>query len=175
MARRLIAKVPEFVHSFLEWKTVDSMLTLRFHEGELLAEVCATERHPTVAATTVRMLDRLRVLMRCRQGLRSHRGQCEGQHHGSPEPSEPKFGWQQKATQCFHRKFHGVEYWPGLSNPERALMLSQCGPLASATRTAVPTNRMTRIEAQPFRLLLLRRLRLPLTLSAIIEQGPGGG
>ena len=43
-------------------------------------------------------------------------------------------------------------------------MRSQCGPLASATFTAVSINRMTRIEAQPFRLLLLRRLRLlPLT------------
>ena len=84
----------------------------------------------------------------------------------TPEPSEPKFGWQQKATRCLHQKFHNVEYWPGLSNPERALMRSQCGPLASATFPAVTTNRMTRIEAQPFRLLLLRRLRLPLPLTS---------
>ena len=61
-------------------------------------------------------------------------------------------------------------------------------PFMSATLTAV-TNRMTCMEAQPFRLLLLRRLRLPVPLTsrtcrcgtplAIIEQravwrGPGG-
>ena len=84
----------------------------------------------------------------------------------SPEPSEPKFGWQHKATRCVHQQFHDTIYWPELSDPERALMRSQHGPLASAALTAVPTNRMTRIEAQPFRLLLLRRLRLPLPLTS---------
>ena len=84
----------------------------------------------------------------------------------APEPSEPKIGWQQKATRHLQQKFHDVEYWPSLSNPERALMRSQCGPQASATFTAVPINRMTRIEAQPFRLLLLRRLRLPFSLTS---------
>ena len=45
-------------------------------------------------------------------------------------------------------------------------MRSQCGPLASDTFTAVPTSRMMRIDVQPFRLLLLRRLRLPLPLTS---------
>ena len=81
-----------------------------------------------------------------------------------PEPSEPKIGQQQKATRCLHQKFHDVEYWPSLSNRERALMRSQCGFLASATSTAVPNERMTRIEAQLFRLVCLRRVRLPLPL-----------
>ena len=54
----------------------------------------------------------------------------------------------------------------GLSDPERTLTRSQHGPLASAVLTAVPTSRMTRIEAQHFRLLLLRRLRLPLPLTS---------
>ena len=35
-------------------------------------------------------------------------------------------------------------------------------PLASAVFTTMPTNPMTRIEARPFRILLCRRLRLPL-------------
>ena len=84
----------------------------------------------------------------------------------SPEPSEPKFGWQHKATRCVHQTFHDSVYWPELSDPELALMRFQHGPLASAVLTAVPTSRMTRIEAQPFRLLLLRRLRLPLPLTS---------
>ena len=43
-------------------------------------------------------------------------------------------------------------------------MRSQRGPLVSALLTALVTSRMTRIEAQPFRLLLCR-LRFPLPLS----------
>ena len=137
------------------------------------------ERHPTVADTMVQGLARdtapcFSAVRTCVTSLteagfevpswRMLRASTEPVRADAPEPSEPKIGWQQKATRCLHQKFHDVEYWPSLSNPERALMRSQRGPLASATFTAVPINRMTRIEAQPFRLLLLRRLRLPLPL-----------
>ena len=67
-------------------------------------------------------------------------------------PSGEDLALTQKAARCLHQKFYDEECWPRLSNPERALMRSQCGPLASITFTAVPTSRMTRIEAQPFRL-----------------------
>ena len=40
------------------------------------------------------------------------------------------------------------------------------GPLASAALTVSPTSRATRIEPQPFRLWLCRRLFLPLPLSS---------
>ena len=40
------------------------------------------------------------------------------------------------------------------------------GPLVSVPFTAVPTNRMTRFDAQPFRGLLCRRIHLPLPLSS---------
>ena len=55
--------------------------------------------------------------------------------------------------------------WPGLNGPTRALLRSQHGPLASAPFTALPTFRVTRFDAQPFHLLLCRRLHflLPLT------------
>ena len=67
----------------------------------------------------------------------------------SPESSEPKFGWKHKATQCVHQQFHDTICWPELSDPERALMRSKHGPLSSAVLTAVPTNKMTRTDAQP--------------------------
>ena len=38
--------------------------------------------------------------------------------------------------------------------------------LSSVAFTAFPTSRLTRFDSQPFRVLLLRRLHLPLTLSA---------
>ena len=83
-----------------------------------------------------------------------------------PEPHEPKVGWQQRAVESLHQKSHMENYWPRLTDAEKALMHSQHGPLASAPFTAVPTNRMRRFEAQPFRVLLCRRPHLPLLLSS---------
>ena len=51
-----------------------------------------------------------------------------------------------------------------LSDSTKALMLSQYGPLASAPLTALPTSKATRLDAQPFRIFLCRRLH-PLPLS----------
>ena len=139
------------------------------------------ERHPTVAATMVQGMARdpcpcFEAVRTCVEHLTEAgfevspwtvlRDSTTVARADSPEPSEPKFGWQHKATRCVHQQFHDTVYWPELSDPERALMRSQHGPLSSAALTAVPTNRMTRIEAQPFRLLLLRRLRLPLPLTS---------
>ena len=47
-------------------------------------------------------------------------------------------------------------------NPERALWRSQKGPLASNVLMAFPKSHSTRIDPQPFRVLLCRRLHLPL-------------
>ena len=81
------------------------------------------------------------------------------------EPNQPKFGWQQQASRLLEKKFVADQLWPRWDNSQRALMRSQHGPLASAALTALPTSRATRIDAQPFRLLLCRRLHLPLPLS----------
>ena len=63
-------------------------------------------------------------------------------------------------------KFISDAIWPTLSAQERALMRSQCGPLSSVAFTAFPTSRLARFDSQPFRVLLLHRLHLPLPLSA---------
>ena len=57
--------------------------------------------------------------------------------------------------------------WPVLSPSERASVRSQSGPLASIPFTTFPIHRVTRMDSQPFRVLLLWRLRLPLPLSAV--------
>ena len=51
--------------------------------------------------------------------------------------------------------------WPHLSLAERALVRSQSGPLASVPFTALPIHRISRMDPEPFRVLLLRRLRMP--------------
>ena len=81
------------------------------------------------------------------------------------EPNQPEFGWQQQASKQMEKKFVSDHLWPRFDNAQRALMRSQCGPLASASLTALPTSRATRIDPQPFRLFLCRRLHLPLPLS----------
>ena len=57
--------------------------------------------------------------------------------------------------------------WPTLSEPERALWRSHSGPLASSVFVAMPTTRTTRFEPQLFRVLLSRRLRLPLPFTSL--------
>ena len=82
------------------------------------------------------------------------------------EPGQPKHGWQREAARCAEASFLENSVWPSLTDSDRALWRSQRGPLASAVFTAFPTSRVYRIEAQPFRLLLCRRLRLPMPLSS---------
>ena len=79
-----------------------------------------------------------------------------------PEPNQPQHSWQQKATRQLETRF---VTWCGLvCRTRRALLRSQHGPLASAALTALP-SRATCIDCQPFRVLLCRRLHLPLPLS----------
>ena len=56
--------------------------------------------------------------------------------------------------------------FPALADDQAALLRSQAGPMASAAFIAIPSMKETRIDPQPFRLLFLRRLRLPLPLQA---------
>ena len=53
-------------------------------------------------------------------------------------------------------------FWPRLSPDRRALVRSQSGPLASVPFTALPVHRVSKMDSEPYRVLLLRRLRLPL-------------
>ena len=82
------------------------------------------------------------------------------------DPSQPRFGRQQEAAVAVHHTFLERELRPLLGETEEALLRSKGGPLASVPFTSLPTMRETSFDPQPFRLLLLRRLRLPLPLSA---------
>ena len=80
------------------------------------------------------------------------------------EPCEGR-GWQRHASATVHEQYREQVVWPHLSLAERALVRSQSGPLASVPFTALPIHRISKIDPDPFRELLLRRLHMPLPLN----------
>ena len=81
------------------------------------------------------------------------------------DPNQPRVGWQAFASRLVESSFLEA-LRPTLSNAEGALLRSQGGPLASAPFVSFPMSRFARLEPQVLRVLFLRRLRLPLPLSA---------
>ena len=82
------------------------------------------------------------------------------------EPAQPRQGWQKRAIEPVDTRFLRHVVRSQLTDTEAALLRSQAGPLASAALTAIPSRKEFWLEPQSFRLLFLRRLRLPLPLSA---------
>ena len=92
-------------------------------------------------------------------GLRPPPRDQEDEH-----PIRDKSGWQHEAASRIEQE-HRESLFRVLA-PERALLRSQGGPGAGAAFHVCPTCPLTRIDPAHFRVLLLRRLRLPLPLSA---------
>ena len=74
--------------------------------------------------------------------------------HGESEPNQPRCGWQKKAAGVVDIKFFSEKFWPALLRQERALILSQTGPLSGMPFIALPTSRFTQFDPQPFRVPL---------------------
>ena len=141
------------------------------------------ERHPEVAATILRALDENSVSHSI-EAINICTGRLEDAGFVAPswvqlvsgevqapdvvdeeDPNQPRKGWQATVSRVVETQF-----WDGLlptlSNRDATLLRSQGGPLASIPFTVFPTDRSCRIDPQPFRVLLLRRLRLQLPLTA---------
>ena len=93
---------------------------------------------------------------------------------GEPPPTHPtshlegptfQKGWQRRATQACHTAFHN-EVDNTLDPPARAMLASQSGPYASRAFTTIPYGPDTSYPPHLFRVILLRRLRLPLPLTS---------
>ena len=88
----------------------------------------------------------------------------ERPNHSSVEEEGPIPATLRTTAGCcccsVHKVFLEKEVRPLLDEPEEALLRSQGGPLASVPFTSLPTLRETTFAPQPFRLLLLCRLRL---------------
>ena len=80
------------------------------------------------------------------------------------EPGGVRQGWQHEAASRTEEVFRD-NIFDTLSDRDRALIRSQAGPGAGVALRVAPTNRLTTIEPHLFRVVLLRRLRLPLPLS----------
>ena len=86
-----------------------------------------------------------------------------------PDPEQRLLGrrWQRPAALASHQAFR-AELTASLDSASQAMLQSQSGPYASRTFTTIPFGLDTTYPSHLFRVLLLRRLRLPLPLSARI-------
>ena len=81
------------------------------------------------------------------------------------EPGGCRGGWQHEGSIRVERQ-HRASVMVRLTDSERAMLRSQSGPLAGVPFSTPPANFLSRIDSHLFRVLLLRRLRLPFPLSA---------
>ena len=86
----------------------------------------------------------------------------DGNSLDDANPGIPKHGRQHKAAQKADDFFMSTSVWPRPLESSRALLRSQGGPMSGLPFTCCPTSFHNRFEAQLFRVLLLRRLWLPL-------------
>ena len=80
------------------------------------------------------------------------------------EPGTTRRGWQQEARSRVEGEFRN-EVFTHIPDQTQALIRSQAVPGAGAALAVTPSNRETTIPSRLFRVVLLRRLRLPLPFS----------
>ena len=89
------------------------------------------------------------------------------------EPACFHWGWQHEASSRVERHHREVNVFSRLSESGRALVRSQAGPGGGLALAACPTCRITSLDSHLFRVLLLRRLQLPLPLTCARSGGIG--
>ena len=77
----------------------------------------------------------------------------------------PGDGWQQAATDAVHTHLVETSVRPRLSATEQAMLRSE-GPLSGVPFSCFPTSALSGFDASQFRVLMLRRLWLPLPPSS---------
>ena len=85
-----------------------------------------------------------------------------------PEEFEPgcqRAGWQHETSSRVEREFRRNSVLNRMSGRDRALLRSQSGPVAGVSLSSTPSSPLTRMEPALFRVLLQRRLALPLPIS----------
>ena len=83
------------------------------------------------------------------------------------EPGSVRAGWQHEAASRVERHFRDEHVFPQMENPRKAIVRSQGGPGAGLSFLCCPTYPFTTLSPQLFRVMLLRRLGLPLPLTSL--------
>ena len=91
----------------------------------------------------------------------------------TPEPREPedfepgctRDGWQHEASSRIEETFRGESLFARVDDPGKALLRSQGEPGTGLALSTCPVSRLTSFSPQLFRVILLRRLHLPLPLT----------
>ena len=78
----------------------------------------------------------------------------------------PEQGWQHVASLVVEQRFVNTVVVPRASHVHRAMLRSQGSPLSGLPLTTLPLSPLHRFDPHLFRVLLLRRLHLPLPLSS---------
>ena len=81
------------------------------------------------------------------------------------DPTNKTRGWQRCAAAHIDASL-ARDLSASLDPASRALLLSQSGPMAARALTVSPTSPLTTLDSHILRIILLRRLRMPLPLSA---------
>ena len=139
-----------------------------------------TERHPSIATAMIEGITQKsqgcmgsvarsgEALQKVGMEMPSWMELSEGvrPNNQGPQERDPTEAWvAEGSVAAVHEHFRETTLWPCLSPTEQAQVRSQSGPLASVPLTALPVHRISRMDSEPFRVVLLRRLRLPLPLS----------
>ena len=82
------------------------------------------------------------------------------------DPGVPVHGWQFFAALTVEQCFRDTVVWPRFSPTDEALLRSQSGPMSGLPFSCFPSSPCARFPSHLFRVLLLRRLWLPLPLSS---------
>ena len=142
-------------------------------------------RHPAVATELVRQLEGFPTSPTLQEAATSRREligtmgfefptwreMAEGSRAPDREPEdfEPgcvRRGWQHEASSRVHQSFRETDLFPRMNEASRALVRSQARTGGGVALSTCPTCRLTRFDAQVFRVLLMRRLQMPLPLTA---------
>ena len=126
-------------------------------------------RHPGVAATMVRCLvgptdsRHFSSAASCRAVLRESGFDAPEWEAFIPGAlAVPEQGWQHDASLVMEQRFVYTVVVPRASPAHRAMLRSQGGPLSGLPFTTLPLSPLQRFDSHLFRVLLLRRLHLPL-------------
>ena len=113
-----------------------------------------------------------------REGLEvpGRRDLAEGLRPGARQDEERTVGlapgWQHEATEAVLTHLLESSVRPRLIPAEQALLRSQGGPMSRVPFTSFPTSPISRFDSSVFRVLLLRRLWLPLPPSTQVLVRP---